>query len=252
MATSTISEERCKSGILGLDEILEGGFPKASCILLAGGPGSGKTNMSVQFLFQGASVHSEPGLLVTFDESPDSIKKNMQKFGWDLSKLEKDEMLQILDLSDFIYLTPEQYHKRAFGMNVPEFTFVGALSLIKENVEKIKAKRVVIDSVTSLSISESDEAKRRMNVAQLFRGLRELKCTCLLTSEISVANNQRDYSLEEYMADGVLLLQLSKSKDRLVKSIMVEKMRGISHDTQPRPYKITEKGFTVFPLDKIF
>ena len=252
MNVSSPPEDRCKTGVPGLDEILSGGLPQGGCILVAGGPGSGKTILSLQFLYDGATNHGETGLLVTFDESPDSIRKNMLKFGWDLAELEEKGKLRILDLSDFIYLTPEKFHKKAYGVNVPEFTIVGALSIIRENVEELKAERVVVDSVTSLSIFEADEAKRRLNLAQLFKSMRELGCTTLVTVEASVTKTDREYKLEEYLADGVLLLQLVFKEGRIVKSIMIEKMRGISHDEQPRPYTINEKGFTIFPLEKIF
>jgi KaiC/GvpD/RAD55 family RecA-like ATPase len=162
MALSLTDEERCKSGVQGLDEILQGGIPRGGCILLAGGPGSGKTILSSQFLFKGALEHGEPGLLVTFDESPESIRKNMLRFSWDLAGLEEENKLRILDLSNLIYLTPEEFQKTAYGVNVPEFTIIGAMNIIRENVEALGAERVVVDGVTSLSVFE---AKKRRNLA---------------------------------------------------------------------------------------
>ena len=152
MTSPTILEDRCKTGIPGLDEILSGGIPQGGCVLVAGGPGSGKTILSIQFLYDGAKNHGEKGLLVTFDESPDNIKKNMLKFGWNITELEREGKFRILDLSDFIYLTQEEFHKKAYGVNVPEFTIVGALSIIKENVEEMNAERVVVDSITPIYI----------------------------------------------------------------------------------------------------
>jgi KaiC/GvpD/RAD55 family RecA-like ATPase len=251
MTKSSSLDNRCKTGIPGLDDILSGGIPLGTCVLVAGGPGSGKTILSIQFLFEGAKNHGELGLLVTFEESPKSIRKNMLKFGWDLAKLEEDGKLRILDLSDFIYHTPEEFHKKSYGIDVAEFTVVGALGIIKNHVDELKASRVVVDSLTSLSIFEADEAKRRMNLAHLFKGMRDLNCTTLVTLEASVAKLDREFQLEEYLADGVLLLQFVYSRERVIKSILVQKMRGISHDTQPRPYIIDEKGISIFPLEKI-
>jgi circadian clock protein KaiC len=252
MAPSPTDEERCKSGVHGLDEILQGGIPRGGCVLLAGGPGSGKTILSSQFLFKGALEQGEPGLLVTFDESPESIRKNMLRFGWDLAGLEEENKLRILDLSNLIYLTPEEFQKTAYGVNVPEFTIIGAMNIIRENVKELGAERVVVDGVTSLSVFEADEAKKRRNLAQLFRGMRELDCTSLVTSEVSLAQSDREHQLEEYLADGVLLLRSYLKKDYIIKSIMIEKMRGISHDTQPRPYTIADEGFIIYPSENVF
>ena len=252
MSASKNVEGRCRSGITGLDEILQGGIPRGGCILVAGGPGSGKTILSTQFLLKGIQKFDEPGLLVTFDETPDSIRKNMLSFGWDLAELEETKKLKILDLSNLIYLTPEEFQKTAISVNVAEFTIVGAMQIIRDNVNAVNAKRVVVDGITSLSIFEENEAKKRRNLAQLFRGLRELGSTSLVTSELSVALAEREYKLEEYLADGVLLLRSILKKDYIIKSILIEKMRGISHDTQPRPYTITEEGFIIYPNEKVF
>jgi KaiC/GvpD/RAD55 family RecA-like ATPase len=244
-------EGRCKSGVKGLDKILHGGIPRNSCILLAGGPGSGKTILSTQFLHQGISLYNEPGLYVTFDEATSSLKKNMLKFGWDLTAFEEKKQLRILDLSSLIYLTPEEYQKTAYGVNIPEFTILSVLQIIKDNISEIAAKRIIVDSITSLSIFEIDEAKKRRNLAQFFKGLREMDCTCIITAESNVADSNRDYQLEEYLADGVILLNLVTKKDFIIRSIMIEKMRGIAHDTQPKLYSITDEGFVVYPEEKI-
>ena len=245
------NDMRCKTGVPGLDEILYGGIPRNSCILLAGGPGSGKTILSSQFLYQGANMNDEPGLLVTFDESPDSIRKNMSTLGWDLTALEEKNKLRILDLSNLVYLTPEEFQKTAFGVQIPEFTILGAIDIIKENAAELNAKRIVVDGITSLSIFEADESKKRRNLAQLFRGLRGIGCTSIVTSEVSVAGSDREYKLEEYLADGVLLLRFYLKEDYIIRSIMIEKMRGISHDTQPRLYSISEEGIVIYPNEKV-
>lgn len=246
-----LADIRCKSGVQGLDEIMYGGIPLKTCVLLAGGPGSGKTILSTQFLYQGITLYNEPAIMVTFDENTTSIKKNMLKFGWDLASLEKKNQLRILDLSSLIYLTPEEFQKTAYGVNIPEFTILSVLQIIKDNVLEIKAQRIIVDSITSLSIFEIDEAKKRRNLAQFFKGLREMNCTSIVTAETNVANSDREYQLEEYLADGVLLLNLLIKKDYIVRSIMIEKMRGISHDTQPKLYSITDDGFVIYPKEKI-
>ena len=245
-----VKEDRCKTGILGLDILLHGGIPQDTCILLAGGPGSGKTILSSQFLYLGASEFGEAGVYVTFDEKISSIKKNMIKFGWDLESLEKEDMLRTLDLSTILYLTADEFHKTAYGVDIPVFSILSTLDVIKENVKEIDAKRIIIDGCTSLSIFEIEESKKRRNLAHLFNGLRELGCTSIVTSESGVTEGFLGYQVEEYLSDGVILLRLKTINDNLIRSIMIEKMRGISHETQPRLYSITDEGFIVYPDEK--
>ncbi|MGQ4872254.1 MAG: ATPase domain-containing protein, partial [Candidatus Thorarchaeota archaeon] len=91
--------ERVKTGIPGLDELIEGGFPKGDTILVAGKAGTGKSILATQFLYRGAVDYGEPGVLVTLEEPPRLIKRNMMRFGMDLEKLEREGMLAIVDLS---------------------------------------------------------------------------------------------------------------------------------------------------------
>jgi len=82
------------TGIPGVDKILGNqGIPRGHSILISGGPGSGKTTFSMQFLYMGITNHSEAGLYITLDEDPEDIRKNMSGLGWDLEKLEKEKKL---------------------------------------------------------------------------------------------------------------------------------------------------------------
>ncbi|MHA2602834.1 MAG: ATPase domain-containing protein, partial [Candidatus Thorarchaeota archaeon SMTZ1-83] len=88
--------ERVKTGIPGLDELIEGGFPRGDTILIAGRAGTGKSIMANQFLYKGATEYDEPGVLVTLEESPLLIKRNMMRFGMDLDALVKEKKLAIV------------------------------------------------------------------------------------------------------------------------------------------------------------
>ena len=90
--------ERVKSGITGLDELVEGGLPKGSTVLISGGTGSCKTIFSMQYIYNGVALYDEPGLFVTVESNPKNIAWNMESFGWDIHKLQEKKLLNIYRL----------------------------------------------------------------------------------------------------------------------------------------------------------
>jgi KaiC/GvpD/RAD55 family RecA-like ATPase len=242
--------EKVPTGINGLDELLGGGLPRGRCILLCGGPGSGKTIFGVQFLLQGAKAN-EPGIFVTLEENSLQLKENMRSFGWDLDELDKAMKLAMVDLSPILYLSPVEFKKAVSGLKAPEFTIESVTTAIKNAVRLLKSKRIVVDGVTSLLVQEPDPTLRRRDIAYLFNALLETGCTCLLTAEIKAAALARDFQLEEYMAQGVIVMQTMERGGQIINVIQIEKMRGIDHDRQPHPYFITGKGIEVFPKEKV-
>ena len=91
--------ERVKTGIKGLDELIEGGLPRGYGFLLLGGPGTGKTTFGIQYLYKGLTEYGENGMYVTFDEPPYSITTNSQRYGWNISDVEKQGKLAFVDVS---------------------------------------------------------------------------------------------------------------------------------------------------------
>lgn len=243
--------ERVPTGIDGFDELVESGLPKGRCTLLCGGPGSGKTTFVIQFLVNGIEKHGESGVFVPLADDPAQTKDDMKRFEWDFEKLEKESKLTVVDLSPMICLTREQFKKAVFGVQPPKFIVEGISESVKNQVKTLKAKRVVVDSFTSFMIHEPDLAERRREIAHLVKALTETGCTCLVTSEVRAASLEREFQVEEYLAQGVILLETITKQDTVLRAIQVEKMRGTAHDTQPHPYAITERGIKVFPKEKI-
>ncbi len=132
------------TGIPGADKILgEKGIPRGHSILIAGGPGSGKTTFAIQFLYKGATEHGEPGIYISLDEDPEDVKKNMSKFGWDLDKLEKENKLAFINVSPVRVASSEKAGLIQLGMK--EFKLIKLLEAIRIGIEEVQAKRVVID-----------------------------------------------------------------------------------------------------------
>lgn len=142
---SNYTIERVKTGVPGLDELVEGGFPKGDTILVAGKAGTGKSTLAIQFLYNGAEQYGETGVLVTLEEPPRLIKRNMMNFGMDLAKMEKERKLVIVDLSPSKEVTPVTMGE------FPSFDLSGLEAIIMSHVKKLKATRVVIDTLSILA-----------------------------------------------------------------------------------------------------
>lgn len=241
---------RYLTGIPGFDEMLGGGIPKGQCILLCGGPGTGKTIFSTQFLVEGIRKYGEAGVFVTLDERVEDLKENMLGFGWKLEELEKLRKLFFVDFSPIIYFSPEEFKKSVYGVSMPEFTIESAATIIKNQVEALDAKRVVIDSITPFIFQDTDPLKRRRNISHLFRTLLEMDCTTIMISEIRASLLEREFQFEEYLAQGVVVLQAVPRDGEISRMVYIEKMRGIPHDNQPRNYRITEKGIEIYPKER--
>jgi len=236
--------ERVKSGIPGLDEILHGGIPKRNVVLLSGGPGTGKSIFGQQFLYYGLE-NGESGVLVALEEHPAQIRINMSKFGWYVKKYEDKGLFAIVDaFTGGIgeYAKREKYVVRAID------DVHSLIDTMRTAIKDLDAKRVVIDSVTTLYITKP--AVARSVVMSLKRVLAGLGCTSILVSQVSVTERGFGGPGVEHAADGIIRLDLDEFDGELKRSLIVWKMRGTSHSMMRHPFEITDKGIVIYP-DKV-
>jgi len=247
--------ERIKSGIKGLDELLNDGFPKGKSVLVVGGPGSGKTIFAMQFLKNGAEK-DEAGLYITLDETPEQVKEEMTALGWDLEKLERKGKLLLIDATPLRRMgaTVETYGKtstQVLTARLPQLTLSSLIHTVNKLVEEENIQRIVIDPITALTLRYG-EPKRRRAIFKLFDALINTGCTSIITSELKSSLLERKFQVDEFLSQGVIILHTIVHNGDVIRAIQIEKMRGIKHDSQLRPYIITEKGIEVFPKDKVF
>ncbi len=216
------------TGVPGLDDIIGGGLPLHSTVLLSGPAGSGKTILSMQFLYEGISNSSEAGVYVTFEQSVEKVLQDMSVFSWDLRSAIDKKMLAI---------TPIEIYK--FDM---------LLSTIENSVEKYKAKRVVVDSSTVFGYFFENLYQTRKGLLELDKLLKKLDCTAILTNELEEGKpGISSFGIEEFTADGIILLDYAKTGSRYLRTINVRKMRGMKHSSEVHQCEINDDGVLVHP-----
>jgi circadian clock protein KaiC len=235
--------ERVKTGIPGLDELIEGGFPRGDTILIAGKAGTGKSILATQFIYKGATEYNEPGVFVTLEEPPHLIKRNMLRFGMDLDKLVKEKKISLVDLSPSKEVTPVTIGE------YPSFDLSGLEAIILNHVKKLGAKRVVLDTLSIMAYKFKSRDILREEFFKLTANITRAGCTLLLTSEIPAHHQGLGvFDIEAFLASGVIVLYNEKISDTSrSRSIEVLKLRGSKHSSRIHSMRITEEGIRVWP-----
>src|SRR5882757_5827024 len=159
------------TGIQGFDDITRGGLPQDRTTLIMGGPGTGKTVFALQSLVAGVQ-RGEPGILVTFQESPRQLVEDAATFGWDLAELEKDKLV-ILDAR----IRPNVFKSI-------ELFLTGMLAGIKVVANEMGAKRIVFDSIDALLSLLGDRVTERHEMFRLRDWLLESGMTAVITAQV--------------------------------------------------------------------
>jgi len=231
--------KRVSSGVKGLNEMLGGGFNEGRIILVCGGPGTGKTIFSMQYILA-AIKRGDAAVYVTLEEPLKLIKQNVSDLGWNIEQHEKEGILRLLEFR----IVPNRGDKGKLRGNFKVETSTSVIDKIISAAYMSKAKHVIIDPITSIVIHESRVGMKRLLIGHLFNELRKLSCTSVVINETSYKVG--DFYLEEFLADGVIRLSKDIEDYKIVKTIRIEKMRGIDYDEHPRRYTITSRGFEVF------
>jgi len=234
--------KRVKTGLPGMDEILNGGFPKRNVVLLAGGPGTGKTIFGMQYLWAGISQYNEPGIYVALEEHPVQVRINMEQFGWDVRQYEENGKFAIVD--GFTAGIGEAAKREKYVVRAPDDIQI-LVDVIRMAIRDIGAERVVVDSVTTLYLTKPVVA--RNTVLQIKKLLSGMGCTAILVSQVSVTDRGFGGPGVEHAADGIIRLDLEEVRGELQRSLIVWKMRGTAHSMRRHPFEITDKGIKVFP-----
>jgi len=219
--------ERIATGIEGLDEVLQGGFPKGSMILLGGNPGTGKTVFSGEFLNHGGKNY-ENGLYVSFSEGREAFIDNMSSFGLHFDELERENRFKILDL-----------------VTMKEGGLDTLMEMITNDIDTFGVERLVIDSFTALTNAFEKPIDTRITLHLLSKIIRQSGCTTIIITEMPTGQQGIGLGIEEFVADGIIILKKKWLENRLVRELQIEKMRGTRMTETRFPFTL-HNGFKIF------
>jgi circadian clock protein KaiC len=229
------------TGIQGLDEITGGGLPSGRPTLVSGGAGSGKTMFGLEFLVRGATQHHEPGVFMSFEETIPDLTSNAASLGFDLKRLVAEKKLFL----DHVQIA------RAEISETGEFDLDGLFIRIADAVQRVGAKRVVLDTLETLFAELPNPGILRAEVRRLFAWLKERGLTTVITAERDRSDKLTRHGIEEFVSDCVILLDHRILDEISTRRLRIVKYRGSTHGTNEYPFLIDAKGISVLPISSL-
>lgn len=223
--------ERVKTGIAGLDEMLNGGFLPLTANVVEGAPGTGKTTLGMQFIYSGIVQYNEPGIILTFEEFPQQYYRDAAAFGWDFRALEAEGKLRV------IMTSPEVTRRDLESMG----------GIIESMAEEIGAKRILVDSLSHFERLTRDPVELRSLQYSFINALKREGLTAVITHETPTLFGQTtegDMNLA-FVADSYILLRYVEIDSAVHKALLVLKLRGSDHAKDIRRFEITPRGIEV-------
>jgi circadian clock protein KaiC len=239
---------RTKTGIQGLDRALNGGIPQGNVVLVSGGAGTGKSTLCLQFAVNGALIFGEKSLYLSTEQNKKELFKQADGFGWNLADLESKQLLKLV------------YFDITAGDSF--------LEKIHSLVQEFQPKRIVIDSLTTLTdsmlvsdvldeksfsmvkvaetvspIPRSEKAISKTLLYYLFKEIKQYDVTALLTTELPEEQKQLSADgISEFIADGVITMQYLGIGGADSRTLQLRKMRYTPHEMDVIKYVLNNQG----------
>jgi circadian clock protein KaiC len=225
-----MSEDRIKSHIKGLDEMLHGGFLAQTANLVEGPPGTGKSTLGMQFIYNGIRYHNEPGIIVTFEEFPQQYYRDAENYGWDFRQLEREGKLRV------IMTSPE--------VSRSDLESVGGT--IETLAREMGARRILVDSVSHFDQLTEDPIELRAVVYSFVNALKREGLTSILTRESPVLlGGDEGENPIAFVVDTYILLRYVELESAIRRALLVLKLRGSDHAKDIRQFEITNEGIEI-------
>jgi circadian clock protein KaiC len=225
-----MGNKRVKTEVKGLDDMLKGGFLPQSANLVEGPPGTGKTTLGMQFIYNGIQYHDEPGLILTFEEFPQQYYRDAESFGWDFRRLENEGKLKVIMTSP--------------GVSRSEAESVGGR--IETLAREMGARRILVDSISHFDQMAGDSLELRSVVFGFINALKREGLTSVLTREspVLLGGEEEKHSIA-YVVDGYIMLRYVEIESAIRKALLVLKLRGSDHAKDIRQFEITDHGIEI-------
>jgi circadian clock protein KaiC len=225
------------TGIQGLDEVTGGGLPQGRSTLICGPAGCGKTLFAMEFLVRGVTEYGEPGIFVAFEESTADLVANFASLGFDLPAAEAAGLL-VLD-----HVNVDRTEMEETG----DWDLDGLFLRLAASIDKVGAKRIVIDTIETLFGAFTNTAILRSELHRLFAWLKERGVTAVITGERGEGTLSR-HGIEEYVSDCVIVLDHRVTDQTSTRRLRILKYRGSIHGTNEYPFLIGATGVSVLPI----
>ncbi len=235
------SDLKVRTGIPGFDPIISGGLKKGKTIILSGSPGSGKTTFGMQFLYSGVEYFDEPGIFVTLSQSAQDVINDFKSYGWEIQEHIDQGRMLIIDArpfkreAGFIAIDESLYRGE-------EYPFMHLTQLILSSIKRIGARRIVIDSLTTLGMQYANRFYVRLGLQGMIQALEDKQCTSILVSEGTDYIHPPE---EWHVVSGVIFLHYTRKGETMQRAVQVFKMRGIRHSDRIYPIKLDENGIQI-------
>lgn len=240
--------DKLSTGISGLDSLLYGGVPMTNQVLIAGGPGSGKTLLCFEMLYRIAKAGT-PSLFITFEEKPDDVIKNAKAAFPDIAN-DIEQVIASKSMNVTSSDLPFEMSTDTERDRISSFAKIN--SMIEDAIKGSNAKCVTIDSLSILKLVSSDEGTLtyRRALLSMIANLRKLAVTSFITIELaSTERTDIKFPTEFFIFDGIIVLYQSGSEQKRSYNLEVIKMRRSNHSLSFAPYEFTSKGFRVFTVE---
>ena len=225
---------RIATGIAGLDEVIDGGYPTSSLIMLSGKCGTGRTTFGMQFLMEGAK-RGESGVFVTLEKEPSEVMEHATGYDWGASAHFEKKMISIVK--------PDMHRFDTFKKT------------LEEEIYRVGAKRLVVDSFSLISAYfHEDPYDVRRSISDLARMMRRLGCTALIIEDVLEGSPFLSYTGDkEFVVGGVIVLDIiKKDASTFARTLYVRKMAGTNHSLKLIPFEISSGGITAYPDAEVF
>lgn len=231
-----------KTGIPGFDSTLSAGLKKNSSVIVSGPPGSGKTTFGLQFICAGAKEFDEPGVYISLSQSIEEIKNDCKSMGLDVDSLISKNKILMIDLRPF-KIKDEVIGKDDSLYRGEQIAFEHLTKFILNSIKKIKAKRIVIDSISILGMQYSDNFYMRQGLQGMIQALENFNVTSILISEFS---DNSQIPLEWFTTSGVIQLDNQIINNEMKRTIKITKLRGIKHSEHVHSLELGSNGLVIY------